>query len=541
MLHRLHALALALILAVGPIAPSHALQSPLFSPNTGTVSGLALTNNFNGALDSLNTSNSGNSAPANQLSGSPSLGNTWLNTTAAPYPWNIHDGNGSYLPRGYVDPSNHIFIPITGGGTATVSSAATTDIGALPQTLVTISGTITITSLGSSAPQAGIRKTIVFSGALLLTHNATVLILPGAANIATNAGDMADAIYLGGGNWRVVTFTRGTAPTAASIMPQGRLTLLTANPVMATSQANKSTLFYDCHIGKMVPYFDGTTDTYDTISSCEVSTAMVAAVSAGQVVSGQVYDVWWVHSGANRICLAMSTGSGGGGGWASDTGGSSTARGSGYSAVDRTRGYLTNTNSITNCFNGATNYGTVAAHQGTYLGTIFATANGQTSYVLGSPAAGGGQALLYVWNAYNRVPVRTRVTDNNVSWTYALAPYHNTDASATNRISWVSGLAEDGTSFSYFQQTASTALNAIGAIGIGFDGSGATPPICIADQTAPDVNGLPRTASLECSFDPVLGSHFVQAQESTDGSSTYAFGGLQGGVLREGLNGSLMQ
>jgi len=46
---------------------------------------------------------------------------------------------------------------------------------------------------------------------------------------------------------------------------------------------------------------------------------MVSAASAGQVVSGQVYDVWWVKTGASRICLAMSAAVGGDGGWASDT------------------------------------------------------------------------------------------------------------------------------------------------------------------------------------------------------------------------------
>ena len=132
------------------------------------------------------------------------------------------------------------------------------------------------------------------------------------------------------------------------------------------------TVWFNGYIGNQVPYYNGTVDQID-IFSCEVTDAMVSAASAGQVVSGQVYDVWWVHGGANRICLAMSASTGGGGGWASDTGGSNTARGTGYSQLDRaTRPYVTNKNSITNCFNAATNYGPVNANQGAYLGTVYA-------------------------------------------------------------------------------------------------------------------------------------------------------------------------
>jgi hypothetical protein len=39
-----------------------AAQNALTSPTTGTVSGLQITNNYNAALDSLNTANSGATA-----------------------------------------------------------------------------------------------------------------------------------------------------------------------------------------------------------------------------------------------------------------------------------------------------------------------------------------------------------------------------------------------------------------------------------------------------------------------------------------------
>jgi hypothetical protein len=82
----------------------------------------------------------------------------------------------------------------------TIASAATTDLGSKEAGTLTISGTTTITALGTLS--AGIRKKVVFSGSLTLTHNATSLILPSAANITTAAGDRAEFESLGSGNWR---------------------------------------------------------------------------------------------------------------------------------------------------------------------------------------------------------------------------------------------------------------------------------------------------------------------------------------------------
>lgn len=89
-----------------------------------------------------------------------------------------------------------------------VASAGTTDIGAANSSNIRITGTTTITSFGTVAN--GVRRWIRFAAALTLTHNATSLILPGAANITTAAGDTAMAISLGSGNWVVVNYTRAS-------------------------------------------------------------------------------------------------------------------------------------------------------------------------------------------------------------------------------------------------------------------------------------------------------------------------------------------
>lgn len=87
-----------------------------------------------------------------------------------------------------------------------IASASTTDIGAATGNVVDVTGTTTITSFGTA--QAGAFRVVRFTGALTLTHNATSLILPTAANITTAAGDAGIFISLGSGNWYCAGFQR---------------------------------------------------------------------------------------------------------------------------------------------------------------------------------------------------------------------------------------------------------------------------------------------------------------------------------------------
>ena len=193
--------------------PILASQNNLFNPTSGTLSGLTMVQGFNNALDSVNTCNSGASAPSNQLSGTPSAGNCWYNTSTGAVQW--FDGT-DWLPVGYIDASNHVFTPILGGGSvsASVASASTANLcgssGAAPtQSYLTITGTTTITGFGSNC-QVGQLIVVKFSGILTLTYNATTLILPTSANITTAAGDFAVMQYLGSGNWQALIYQRAT-------------------------------------------------------------------------------------------------------------------------------------------------------------------------------------------------------------------------------------------------------------------------------------------------------------------------------------------
>jgi hypothetical protein len=122
----------------------------------------------------------------------------------------------SNAPAGTESPSNaddflraiQAIVRTTNAKGADIASATTTDIGAATGEFVDVTGTTTITGLGTVA--AGIVRTVRFTGALTLTHNATSLILPGGANITTAANDRAVFRSLGSGNWLCVMYVKAS-------------------------------------------------------------------------------------------------------------------------------------------------------------------------------------------------------------------------------------------------------------------------------------------------------------------------------------------
>jgi hypothetical protein len=141
------------------------------------------------------------------------------------------------------------FLPLAGGsltGTvndakgADIASAGTTDIGAATGNYVVVTGTTTITALGTV--QAGAVRIVRFSGALILTHNATSLILPTAANITTAAGDVAVFVSEGSGNWRCTGYLRANGQALAGGGGGGDMTLAGVQTVTGAKTFEDTTL-----------------------------------------------------------------------------------------------------------------------------------------------------------------------------------------------------------------------------------------------------------------------------------------------------------
>lgn len=234
-------LLISLVFLVGLMVPVSSDQGSLCMPTSGTVTGLAFSQNVNTALQALVTSNSGATEPGNPCTTAAEQGQFWLDTSGAEPALKYYDG-ADWQTFGTVDTATGIWTPPVGGGAGSIASAGTTDLWSVPQSYVTVSGTTTITQLSTSASVLGTQKNVVFSGSLTLTYNATSLILPGGINIITQAGDRAQVVSLGGNNAAVINFTRASG-AAIIAAPSGHVDqfLLAACPATYV-QPNGSTI-----------------------------------------------------------------------------------------------------------------------------------------------------------------------------------------------------------------------------------------------------------------------------------------------------------
>jgi len=92
-----------------------------------------------------------------------------------------------------------------------------------------VTGTTTITGIATQG--IGSYVTLHFDGILTFTHHSTNLILPGAANITTAAGDIAVMYEYASADWRCVSYTKASGEAVVAA---------TAGFTLATEQATTS-------------------------------------------------------------------------------------------------------------------------------------------------------------------------------------------------------------------------------------------------------------------------------------------------------------
>lgn len=206
----------------------------------------------------------------------------------------------------------------------TIASATTCDLGSKTAGSLTISGTTTITGLGTVS--AGIRKSCVFSGALTLTHNATSLILPGGANITTAANDRAEFESLGSGNWRCNWYVKadGTAIfgiNSASITGQSAETSPAIDDLLLISDTSESAALNKMTFENFFKVINGLTEdtspdsnadyllAYDT-SASGVKKVLLgranASIGTATAASGTAVEFTGIPSWARQITLSFS-------------------------------------------------------------------------------------------------------------------------------------------------------------------------------------------------------------------------------------------
>lgn len=89
---------------------------------------------------------------------------------------------------------------------SSINSAATIDLGATDGNTVIVIGTTNISDLGT-APQAGVRRTMLFTDALDLIYGINLLCF-GEADITTDAGDVAEFVALSTTQWRMISYSK---------------------------------------------------------------------------------------------------------------------------------------------------------------------------------------------------------------------------------------------------------------------------------------------------------------------------------------------
>lgn len=303
--------------------------------------------------------------------------------------------------------------------------------------------------------------------------------------------------------------------SAQTITPQGRLTLTSGSPVMSVDVTAATTVYYACYAGNVVPV--GASPTNLTISACQVSMGL----STSNVLSGSLYDVYAINNGGSlAICAGPA--------WTSTT---SRGSGAGTAEVNQTNGGLwTNANSLTNCYGGgagSTDYGPISTNAGTLLGTLYATANGQTAVQITPAAAAGGSAnVVGLYNAYNRVLVRSSNQDSTASWTIASATWRAANNSNSNRITYVDGLGQSQVSASYVVGCQPPINNAC-VVGVNFDATTGAPPGILGYVFNPNQTGVTVDHQLAGGATNIaLGLHYAQAMEARGfGAGTISFFG----------------
>jgi hypothetical protein len=286
-------------------------------------------------------------------------------------------------------------------------------------------------------------------------------------------------------------------PNNLQWIPGGRLTLTTALPVLSSSVTGATSIYYTPYVHNIIPIYDSTLGVFvPTIFSELTNVTTNSTTNPAACTTNSNYDLF-VWSSAGTLTLSR------GPAWSSDT---SRGTGAGTTQLTRVNGVWTNTVAITNG---------PGAGLGTYVGTIRTDGSSQVNWTpVPSASAGGTEAKLHVFNAYNRIRIYAQSRDNTSSWTYGTSTWRSMNNSTGNRISYIDGLGEIYIDASLSAFPSSSGCN--GDAGINRDSTSSTPPNTMVNSFS--ASGFLMT--VRTVFTASLGYHYLQAVEYGDGGTT---------------------
>lgn len=372
---------------------------------------------------------------------------------------------------------------------ADIASASTIDLDSATGNLPTITGTTGVTAVTLAQGRTRLCRA---AAAFQLTHGSS-LVLPGAANYTTTAGDYLMFIGRASSVVQVVIFKGdGTAVTqsTAPIVNDFRMTLTSGVPVTTGDVTAAGTLYLTPYVGNRLSLLYG--GAWKLLTSAEVSLAL-------SLTADKPYDIFAETSDGSTVTLSATA-------WTDD---------------DTRATNLTTVNGVL-CKSGDT--------AKRYLGTIYASATDKTE---------DSEAKRYVWNYYHRRPRIQRVLETTDSWAYSTVAWRAMNNNSANELRFVVGVSEDLHECEAFSSAQAVATVAQVQIGI------ATEANLTAIQTGAMV---PLSSAIAGSLYPLYASYKSMpapglsrrlAIEYTNASVTFYGDNGNGGTAQSGIHGTV--
>lgn len=189
-------------------------------------------------------------------------------------------------------------------------------------------------------------------------------------------------------------YVNGTAPVLPDKIVQGRLTLLTGNPIPTGDVTAATTLYFTPFRGNQIDLYTGTT--WQRLTFSQVSIAIPASTS-------QMYDVWGIISSGSLALELLA--------WTNDT----------------------------------TRATALTTQDGVYVKSGDATRRYLGSFRTTGVSGQSEDSILnrLCWNYYNRFQRKVKATDSTTSWTYTTAAWRQANGNTANQVNYVSGVAEN--------------------------------------------------------------------------------------------------
>jgi hypothetical protein len=274
----------------------------------------------------------------------------------------------------------------------------------------------------------------------------------------------------------------------------GRLTLTSGTPVTTSDVTSATAIYYEPFTSNRITLLDA--NGVPRVYEFERTT-----LPLGTLTSGKNYDVFGMMQN-KRLRLEIGTA------WTSDT-----AR---AEALAQTRGL----------------YHRNADKRKLYLGTFRTTSTTTTE---------DSNAKRFLWNAFNRVTRKLRVTDSTDNWNYTLVAFQQARASTANQVACVAGLA--GTSLVDIvccgHSRNSTGGTSVGMFtGIGVDSSTVNSadvqPLAQSAVAGIIIQGIAKLSDYVA-----LGYHEYRWLEASTATGTTTWLGDNGGNCASGISGVL--